>query len=52
MQDFPHRYAVTASGDAGRDVTLEADGLPALSSAAPAEFGEPGDRQHLGAHRS
>jgi organic hydroperoxide reductase OsmC/OhrA len=44
MQDFPHHYVVTASGDAGRDVTLEADRLPALSSAAPAEFGGPGDR--------
>lgn len=43
MQDFPHRYSVIASGDADHPVSLEAERLPLLRSAAPAEFGGPGD---------
>lgn len=43
MQDFPHRYSVTASGAAAGNVRLESGGLPALESAPPAEFGGPGD---------
>ncbi len=44
MQNFPHHYTVTASGDADRGVTLESVRLPALPTAPPAEFGGPGDR--------
>jgi len=44
MQDFPHHYAASARADAEGDVTLESPRLPALVSAAPAEFGGPGDR--------
>jgi len=44
MQDFPHRYTVAALSQTEGDVTLESARLPALSSAAPAEFGGPGDR--------
>ncbi len=44
MQDFPHRYSVAAVAKAEGEVALDSDGLPALSSAPPAEFGGPGDR--------
>jgi peroxiredoxin-like protein len=44
MQEFPHRYSVAAVAGAEGDVRLEGDRLPALVSAAPAEFGGPGDR--------
>jgi len=44
MQDFPHHYAASARADAEGDVTLESPRLAALVSAAPAEFGGPGDR--------
>ncbi len=44
MQPLPHRYAVVASGGAEGEVALAGDRLPALASAAPAEFGGPGDR--------
>ena len=44
MQDFPHRYAVAAHADAEGLVNLESARLPSLASAAPAEFGGPGDR--------
>jgi organic hydroperoxide reductase OsmC/OhrA len=44
MHDFPHQYSVIASGDAEHDIALEADRLPILRSAPPAEFGGPGDR--------
>jgi len=44
MQDFPHHYAVTASGSSGGDVALTSAGLPVLLSAPPREFGGPGDR--------
>ena len=44
MQPFPHRYQVSAAADVEGDVTLESERLPALRSAAPAEFGGPGDR--------
>jgi len=44
MQDFPHRYTVAALSRTEGDVSLESARLPALSSAAPAEFGGPGDR--------
>jgi organic hydroperoxide reductase OsmC/OhrA len=44
MQEFPHRYVVTAAGQAGGDVGLTSPGVPALVTAAPAEFDGPGDR--------
>ena len=44
MQSLPHRYEVAAGATITGDVTLEGDGLPALKSASPAEFGGPGDR--------
>ena len=44
MQDFPHHYDVTATAAPEGDVHLGADGLPALATATPREFGGPGDR--------
>ena len=44
MQDFPHRYTATALTRTEGEVTLESERLAALASAAPAEFGGPGDR--------
>jgi organic hydroperoxide reductase OsmC/OhrA len=44
MQKYPHHYRVTASGAAEGEVTLESPNLPPLATAAPAEFGGPGDR--------
>jgi organic hydroperoxide reductase OsmC/OhrA len=44
MQDFPHRYSVAAVASLEGDVALQGDRLPSLPSAAPAEFGGPGDR--------
>jgi organic hydroperoxide reductase OsmC/OhrA len=44
MQEFPHYYTVTATGDAAGDVELTANRLPPIASASPAEFGGPGDR--------
>jgi len=43
MQDLPHHYAVTASAEATSLVTVSSDGLTDLETAAPAEFGGPGD---------
>ena len=44
MQPLPHHYVVLASGAAEGEVVLTSERLPALASAAPAEFGGPGDR--------
>ena len=44
MQEFPHRYQVTATAGPEENVTLESPGLDNLLSAAPAEFGGPGDQ--------
>jgi peroxiredoxin-like protein len=44
MQDLPHQYSATAIANAEGDVDLEAERLPSLVSAPPAEFGGPGDR--------
>lgn len=43
MKDFPHHYVVAASAAADSTVRLESPGLESLESAAPAEFGGPGD---------
>ena len=44
MSQYPHHYAVEASARSDRWVTLSRSGLPSLSSAAPIEFGGPGDQ--------
>lgn len=40
---FPHTYQVTADAESQAPVALAAAGLETLESAAPAEFGGPGD---------
>ena len=42
MQPLPHTYTVTASLEQD-SVHLESPGLPSIESAAPAEFGGPGN---------
>jgi len=44
MQPFPHVYSVNGTGGAVGNVTLSSDGTPRLLTAAPAEFGGPGDQ--------
>jgi len=44
MQDFPHHYRVAAQGNVEGAVDLSSPGIPDLESAAPAEFGGPGDQ--------
>ncbi len=44
MQNLPHHYKVSAAADPEAAVQLRSTGLPNLESAAPAEFGGPGDK--------
>jgi uncharacterized OsmC-like protein len=44
MQNFPHRYVVSASATEAGDVELTAAALPVIASAPPAEFDGPGTR--------
>jgi organic hydroperoxide reductase OsmC/OhrA len=44
MLPYPHTYVVNAAGAASGAVSLTATNLPDLESAAPAEFGGPGDQ--------
>ena len=44
MQEFPHHYKVAADAKPEGHVALSSDGLDDLASAAPAEFGGPGDQ--------
>jgi organic hydroperoxide reductase OsmC/OhrA len=44
MQDFPHRYTVTAAATTDGDVRLGSVGISDLLSAPPREFGGPGDK--------
>lgn len=44
MEPFPHRYSVDAHAGNTGSIELRAEGLPAIVSAAPAEFGGPGDQ--------
>jgi organic hydroperoxide reductase OsmC/OhrA len=44
MQDFPHHYTATAVGSPEGEVSVASKGLTAMTTAAPAEFGGPGDR--------
>lgn len=41
MADFPHHYHVSASAEAEGEVTIASEGLPALASTAPPQFGGP-----------
>lgn len=44
MQQFPHRYSVSASGEEVGTVPVASPGLETLSTHAPAEFDGPGDQ--------
>ncbi len=44
MHPFPHRYDASAAASPDGGVLLTSAGLPALETAAPAEFDGPGDR--------
>jgi len=44
MQDYPHHYKVAAAAGPDGEVSLTSDGLDAIPSAPPAEFGGPGDK--------
>lgn len=44
MHDLPHQYSARATAQAEGDVSVEAEKLPPLSTAAPAQFGGPGNR--------
>jgi len=44
MQELPHHYTVSASARTDGEITLESARLAPLASAAPSEFGGPGDR--------
>lgn len=44
MQDLPHHYTVAATAGHEGNVSLASDGVDTIMSAAPAEFGGPGDR--------
>ena len=44
MRYFPHHYKVAAAAGPDGDVSLSCDGLDAIPSAPPAEFGGPGDK--------
>jgi organic hydroperoxide reductase OsmC/OhrA len=43
MKPLPHHYVVQLTGGAAGDATLSVDGVPALRSAPPLDFGGPGD---------
>lgn len=44
MEPFPHHYTVHASANLQGEIVLDAEKLPRLVTATPAEFGGPGDR--------
>jgi len=44
MQSLPHHYRTSAAGGPEGDLLLSSPGLESLRSAAPAEFGGPGNR--------
>lgn len=43
MQDYPHRYEVSAQAPAKGEISVSSPGLQTLPSLAPAEFDGPGD---------
>lgn len=44
MHDLPHHYTATAAGSPEGDISLTSPRVPTLLTAAPAEFGGPGDK--------
>lgn len=42
MESYPHHYAIHATAEAEGSVTLDSEGLPSLSTAAPPQYGGPG----------
>ena len=44
MDAFPHEYKVVANAASEGEITLTAEGLDTIASAAPAQFDGPGDR--------
>ena len=44
MKDLPHAYSASAAATPEGEVTLASPGLASIASAAPVEFGGPGDR--------
>lgn len=44
MQDYPHTYVVAASAQSDSNLTTSSPGLADLETAAPTEFGGPGDQ--------
>lgn len=44
MLPFPHTYSVSIAAAPADDILIDSDGLPALHTAAPANFDGPGDR--------
>jgi peroxiredoxin-like protein len=44
VQDYPHTYVVAASAQADTNLITSSPGLADLETAAPAEFGGPGDQ--------
>jgi peroxiredoxin-like protein len=44
MQSYPHHYQIHAEAEEQGSVTLSADDLPALSTAAPPQYGGPGGK--------
>lgn len=44
MQAYPHHYGVQAAADSEGPVLVRSEGLPALATAPPAQFGGPGDQ--------
>ena len=42
--NFPHHYSASATAGAEGLVSVNGDGIPELKSAAPKEFGGPGDQ--------
>jgi peroxiredoxin-like protein len=44
LQNFPHHYVATASGQSAGDLSLASRNVTPMDSAAPEEFGGPGNR--------
>lgn len=44
MEPMPHHYRVSANATADGHVAVKAENLPEIATAAPAEFGGPGDQ--------
>ncbi|SDZ76355.1 OsmC family protein [Microbulbifer marinus] len=44
MQNFPHHYKVSAAGGPDGEVRVSAEGVEMIPTAAPTQFGGPGDR--------